>query len=42
MSTLLSLTTSRIAMLVVVPPSPAELDPVDVTPTSAKFFNPAG
>ena len=41
-STLLSFTTSRITILVVVPDSPTVEDPVEVTPTSAKFFNPAG
>ena len=41
-STLLSFTTSRTTIEVVVPPRPALAEPVDVTPTSAKFLRPAG
>jgi hypothetical protein len=41
-STLLSLTTSRITIDVVDPPRPTPLLPVEVTPTSAKFLRPAG
>ncbi len=41
-STLFSLTTSRTTIEVVVPPRPALAEPVDVTPTSAKFLRPAG